>query len=229
MAALRAGPTSGTTIKPPLGIGSLGIETKDGTEKVAWGDSVDFAGDPVSGLNQVGFSWFQTGEDYDRFAANAPNITLEINPSVANKDYTSMVYVPAAPASRQAEQWINDDADTNPGGTSGWYFTNGSVAAATLAARVAGSTSAPSTEARTRSSPTMTAVPPPRSAPSPSRRARTTSTRAPSTPCGSTAPRSTSSRSELRRSPRRSNGSGIGMGTGRPSGRPVLFQFTRSL
>ena len=91
---------------------------------------MDFAGDPVSGLNQVGFSYFVTGEDLGRYAGNTPNITLEINPSVAGKDYTSMIYVPANPAPTQ-QAWVADDADANPGGTSGWWFSNGSVSSAT--------------------------------------------------------------------------------------------------
>ncbi|MFN8112364.1 MAG: hypothetical protein U0R51_04105 [Solirubrobacterales bacterium] len=131
--ALRAGPSFGTNAgeKPPLGVGSLGLETADGTEKVAFGNQVDFAGDPVSGLDQVGFSYFVTGEDLGRYAANAPNITLEIDPSVASKNYTSMVYVPPAPANA-AQQWVNVDADADAGGgSSGWWFSNGAVAAAT--------------------------------------------------------------------------------------------------
>ena len=131
--ALRAGPVFGAAAdqKPPLGVGSLGLETADGTEKVAFGNQVDFAGDAVSGLDQVGFSYFVTGEDLGRYAANAPNITLEIDPSVAGKNYTSMVYVPPAPPNA-AQQWVDVDADADAGGgASGWWFTNGSVAAAT--------------------------------------------------------------------------------------------------
>lgn len=132
VATLAGGPYFGTTAAdgPPLGVGSLHIETADGTEKAAFGNQVDFAGDPVSGLTQLGFSYTQTGEDWDRYAGNLPNITLEINPSVGGKDYTSMVYVPASPA-RSAQQWITDDADANPGTTSGWWFSNGTVASAT--------------------------------------------------------------------------------------------------
>ena len=127
VAALRAGPSFGTAAnaKPPIGIGSLGMETANNTEKLAFGNQEDFAGDPVSGLNQVGFSYFVTGEDLGRYAGNTPNITLEIDPSVANKNYTSMVYVPANPPPTTLQEWVNDDADANPGGTSGWWFTNG--------------------------------------------------------------------------------------------------------
>jgi hypothetical protein len=133
VAALRAGPSFGAAAnaKPPLGIGSLGMETADNTEKLAFGNMEDFAGDPVSGLSQIGFSYLVTGEDLGRYAGNTPNITLEINPSVATKDYTSMVYVPANPPATTSQEWVNDDADANPGTTSGWWFSNGLVSGAT--------------------------------------------------------------------------------------------------
>lgn len=138
---LAGGPYFGTAAAdgPPLGVGALHIETASGSEKVAFGNQVDFAGDPVSGLSQMGYSYTQTGEDYDRYAGNLPNISLEINPSVANKDYTSMVYVPPAPATKPEQKWFTTDADADPGGgASGWYFTNGSVAAATLCGQAGG-------------------------------------------------------------------------------------------
>ncbi len=134
VAELRAGPYGAATGQnPPAGVGSLGLVTADNTEKVAWGNQVDFNGNLVSGLNQVGFSYFVTGEDLGRYVGNTPNITLEINPHVAGKTYTSMVYVPPNPTlpAGQGSGWISDDADANAGGTSGWWFTNGSVAAAT--------------------------------------------------------------------------------------------------
>jgi hypothetical protein len=133
VATLAGGPVFGTAAsqKPPLGDGSLHIETASNQEKVSFGNQVDFAGDPVSGLDQVAYSYTQTGEDYDRYSANLPNITLEIDPSVANKNYTSMVYVPPAPT-RSEQQWITTDADADDGsGNSGWYFSNGNVASAT--------------------------------------------------------------------------------------------------
>lgn len=143
--ALRAGPTFGTGAgqKPPLGVGSLGIVTGSNTEKATFGNMVDFLGDPVSGLDQVEYSYFQTGEDWDRSAANVPNVSFEIDPGLTKADgpdldsdpdpvnYSSMVYVAPAPATRQDQQWVNEDADANPGGSNGWYFTNGTTATAT--------------------------------------------------------------------------------------------------
>jgi hypothetical protein len=150
VAALRAGPTFGTAAnqKPPLGIGSLGIEVGPNPEKIDFGNQVDFAGQPVSGLSQVSYSYTQTGEDYDRGPANLPNISLEINPNVGTAHYSSMVYVPPAPT-RAAEQWITTNAGTDPGGTSGWYFTNGATATATLCGQNAGQHFCSLTEAKT--------------------------------------------------------------------------------
>ena len=117
---------------PPFGKGSLGIEVSDnamsgGTpqEKADFGNEVDFAGVPVSGLNQVGFYVFQTGENADRSPGNMPNIQMEISaPPVTG--YSSMVWVPdPAPVTNQWSDYL--DATT----TGYWYFTNGSLATAT--------------------------------------------------------------------------------------------------
>lgn len=130
---LRAGPIFGATAaqQPPLGDGSLGLVVKDGTEKVAFGNQVDFAGDPVSGLDQIAYSYTQTGEDFDRSPGNLPNIQFEINPNTGAIHYSSMVFVPPAVGSKVAEQWITTDADATPPAGSGWYFTNGTLAAST--------------------------------------------------------------------------------------------------
>jgi hypothetical protein len=139
VADLRTGPygtfgVTGTRAHPPFGIGSLGIQVSDDAttvsggpaEKVAYGNEVDFLGDLVSDLTRVGFRVFQPQENADINPRNMPNISLEINPHVAGKTYTSMVWVPdPAPATNQWTGFI--DATT----TGDWYFTNGSVAAAT--------------------------------------------------------------------------------------------------
>jgi hypothetical protein len=144
VATLAGGPNIGTAANqlPPLGVGSLHVETASNLEKVTFGNQVDFAGDPVSGLSQIGFSYFVTGEDLGRYVGNVPNISLEIDPGLTKPDgpdpdslpdpvnYTSMVYVPPNPPGA-AQQWVNDDADANAGGTTGWYFTNGTTATAT--------------------------------------------------------------------------------------------------
>ncbi len=132
IAELRYGPYVPGS-EPPFGRGSLGIEVSDnalsgGTpqEKADFGNEVDFAGIPVAALTAVGFYVFQTGEDAAAGTRNMPNIQIEIDPNVAGKTYTSMVWVPdEAPVTDQWSDYI--DATT----TGNWYFTNGSVAATT--------------------------------------------------------------------------------------------------
>lgn len=68
VADLRSGPfgsigVSGPTASPPHGDGSLGIEVNDVSgkvEKAAFGNEVDFFGDEVLDIDDVGFSVFQT-------------------------------------------------------------------------------------------------------------------------------------------------------------------------
>ena len=138
VADLRAGPygsygVTGAAAAPPSGIGSLGIQVSDNatsqspaSEKVSFGNEVDFYGNPVSGLSQVGFHVFQTVENVIIGSRNMPNITLEINPNVASVNYTGMVWVPdPSPAPDRWSSFI--DAAT----TGDWYFTNSAVATAT--------------------------------------------------------------------------------------------------
>ena len=112
VADLRAGPYgsfafTGRSAQPPSGVGSLGIQVSDNAtsgspaaEKVAFGNEVDFLGNPVSGLSDVGFRVFQTSENAAINPRNMPNITLEINPRVVGAgSYTSMVWVPMRPRS----------------------------------------------------------------------------------------------------------------------------------
>jgi hypothetical protein len=131
-AELRDGPyvnpTTGNTApgvgtQPPFGKGSLGIAVGGNPEKVAFGNEVDFYGDPVSDLTAVGYRVFQTGEDQDFSLANLPNITLEINPNVTGTDgYTSMVWVPGALTPADKNHWTGYiDATMN----GAWYFTGG--------------------------------------------------------------------------------------------------------
>ena len=80
----------GSPARPPYGDGSLGIEVADRStslsppsEKAAFGNEVDFYGDPVLGLNRVGLHVFQTGENVSYGGReNLPNITFEINPNL---------------------------------------------------------------------------------------------------------------------------------------------------
>lgn len=133
---LRNGPygsfgVTGSAAAPPFGRGSLGIEVADNattrvppSEKVDFGNEVDFFGDPVLGIHEIGFHVFQTGENVGYGGPrNMPNIRMEIDanltmPLCAADNYTTMVWVPdASPAINRWSGYI--DATT----TGNWYFT----------------------------------------------------------------------------------------------------------
>lgn len=136
VAELRNGPFGsfgvlGPEGRPPYGRGSLGIEVSGSTaavpalnEKVDFGNEVDFFSKPVSGLTEVGFHVFQTGENvtYGGGAPNMPNIRFEIDPNLAAPNaginYSTLVWVPdAAPVTNR---WT-DYLDATKTGT--WYLT----------------------------------------------------------------------------------------------------------
>jgi len=135
VAELRNGPyVSGVPAafaKPPFGRGSLGIEVADNStmlgtpsEKVDFGNEVDFLGNRILKLRQVGFHVFQTGENISYGGpTNMPNIRFEIDPnrpSLPNDNYSTLVWVP--PAVPTANQW-SPYLDTTTTGT--WYLTGG--------------------------------------------------------------------------------------------------------
>jgi hypothetical protein len=133
VAQLRDGPfgsfgVRGPSARPPYGQGSLGIEVADNStsltppsEKVDFGNEVDFRGDRVLRLNQVGFHVFQTGENVGYGGAgNLPNIRFEIDPDIGNDQYSTLVWVPdASPVTNRWSRYIN--ATT----TGYWYLTGG--------------------------------------------------------------------------------------------------------
>jgi hypothetical protein len=132
VADLRSGPYGSFGLAPeaqapPYGIGSLGIAVADnalsgGTpqEKASFGNEVDFFGNLVADLTEVGFHVFQTGENAAISARNMPNITLEIDPNLESSpsNYSSLVFVPdAAPVTNQWSDYI----DATESGD--WYLT----------------------------------------------------------------------------------------------------------
>ncbi|MGW0798029.1 hypothetical protein [Streptomyces sp. NPDC002692] len=134
VAALRNGPfgsfgVTGRSARPPYGTGSLGIEVANNStsltppsEKVDFGNEVDFYRNPVLGLNQVGFHVFQTGENTSHGGpGNMPNIRFEINPNLtaaATTTYSSLVWSP--PASPVTDRW-SPYLDATTSGT--WFLT----------------------------------------------------------------------------------------------------------
>ncbi|MFB6978133.1 hypothetical protein [Streptomyces scopuliridis] len=134
VAALRNGPfgsfgVKGPSARPPYGRGSLGIEVADKStsltppsEQVEFGNEVDFYGDRVLALKQVGFHVFQTGENVSYGGpGNMPNIKFEINPNLTAAPattYSSMVWNPAP--SPVTDRW-SGYLDATRTGT--WYLT----------------------------------------------------------------------------------------------------------
>lgn len=148
VAHLRSGPYGGFGVEfidpflaaPPFGIGSVGINVSDvatsgspPSEKVAFGNEVDFFGDDPTAYEQVGFHVFQTGENVAKSPRNLPNIQFEIDPNVGGAsvgvNYTSLVYVPDAVTMIGGSNWSGYIDATAPGDD--WYFTNGNLATQT--------------------------------------------------------------------------------------------------
>lgn len=134
VAALRTGPfgsfgVTGPASRPPFGQGSLGIEVANNStnlnppsEKVDFGNEIDFLGQRVSNLTRLGFHVFQTDENVSYGGpTNMPNIRFEIDPNLAaqpSNTYSSLVWVPAA--SPVTNRW-SPFLDATQTGT--WYLT----------------------------------------------------------------------------------------------------------
>lgn len=97
----------------PLGDGALNLHTASATDKVAFGNAVDFGGQNVTALGTVGFSVYTTGEN-NALGNNMPSIIFEIDPNLTTptSNYSSLVYVPANGA---ANEWTTFNATTDPG------------------------------------------------------------------------------------------------------------------
>ncbi len=121
-ADLRSGP-----LTPPVGTGALNLTVKDGTEKIAFGNELDFQGDLVEDLEEVGFRVLTTGENRAKGNGNLPGITFEIDPNRAasTSNYSSLVFLPADAPANQWSGYI--DATT----TGKWGLTGGAFDANT--------------------------------------------------------------------------------------------------
>lgn len=96
-------------------------------EKAEYGSEVEFAGLEIAEITEIGFSVYIA----DSTAGNypMPNIQMEVDPKVAGKTYSSLVYNPGETTPNIFEYV---DATTVPADSSeGWWFSNGTVAAAT--------------------------------------------------------------------------------------------------
>ncbi|MFK0151445.1 hypothetical protein ACIQVK_05090 [Streptomyces sp. NPDC090493] len=135
VAALRTGPfgsfgVTGPAARPPYGRGSLGIEVADNStllkppaEAVHFGNEVDFYGEPVLELREVGFHVFQPGENVGYGGpGNLPNIKFEIDPNLDRNPttYSSMVWNPPPLTTNQLNRW-SPYLDATTTGT--WFLT----------------------------------------------------------------------------------------------------------
>ena len=118
---------------PPLGTGALNIRTGAGTDKAAFGNEVDFGGDPVSGLDTIAFDVYTTGENIDVSPTNLPNIGIEIDsngPPLTPGDYSTFTNVPVAAGPGWSTQDISGGAfflTGNAGTTAGCPLTPGTT------------------------------------------------------------------------------------------------------
>jgi hypothetical protein len=117
IADLRSGPTNA-----PVGSGALQLTIADGDDKVSFGNEVDFQGELVEDLSEVGFHVYNTGENVKAGGAsqNMPGITFEIDPNREDKPavgYSSLVFMPDNSAPNQWSGYI--DATT----TGHWGLT----------------------------------------------------------------------------------------------------------
>lgn len=142
VADLRAGPfgsfgVTDETGEPPFGEGSLGIAVADRatsltppSEKASFGNEVDFFGDEVTDIAEVGFQVFQTGENCGFSGGvcsrpgNMPNITFEVDPNLDTtpSGYSSLVFVPAGVPVGEINRW-SSYIDATLAAEGEWYFT----------------------------------------------------------------------------------------------------------
>ncbi len=127
---LRAGPSAGNDV-PPYGIGSLGIRAAAG-DKSAFGNQVDFIGDPLSAITTVKYSIYTTGENNNQNVDNLPSAAFEIDPtgiaSTSTPNFSTLVFVATNAGSNT---WTLIDAST----ATRWFLTGaaGTTANCTLA------------------------------------------------------------------------------------------------
>lgn len=122
-AYLRSGPTSNfasTLVKPPMGVGSLGLRTASANDKAAFGNEVDFQGVTLANIQTVSFWEYTTGENRNiggtgASAGNLASVAMEINPNKNGRTFSTLNYVaPAIPGNT----WTKITADQKQ-----WYLT----------------------------------------------------------------------------------------------------------
>ncbi len=105
---LVTGPTG-----QPMGTGSLELSTTGAADLAAFGDSLDFAGEPLESITSLSYSSFNTAATTPR-----PGLRMEINPHLADDasvggvfEFTTLTYEPATGATGWVTHAnIQDDA-----------------------------------------------------------------------------------------------------------------------
>ena len=115
-AELRSGP-----FQPPLGNGSLNLTVGSATEKITWGNEMDFVNKPFD-ITAVGFYVFNLGENISK-GHNMPAIAFEIRPHLAafpTATFSTLSWFPG----NTAPGWSNfiDATQTGVWGLSGSEF-----------------------------------------------------------------------------------------------------------
>ncbi len=111
---------------PPMGSGSLHLSVTGTPDRAAFGDSIDFAGVPLSGITGLGYASYNP----DAVPAVRPSLRIEINPHLVNDatfggvfEFSTLTYEPDPGATG----WVthaNIQNDNN------WYLS-GDAATAT--------------------------------------------------------------------------------------------------
>lgn len=117
-AFLRSGPSAAPDVRPPHGIGSLGLRTGSGQDKATFGNQVDFAGNDLSEVNTVKYSVFTTRENTAAGEGNLPNVAVEVDTDSTQEglQYSTLVFVPER---ADANKWTEIDASS----ADRWYYT----------------------------------------------------------------------------------------------------------
>lgn len=116
---LRAGPVSPTTA-PPFGQGSLGISARS-DEVATYGNRVDFHGDPVHGLSQVGLRLYPAAESAG--AASLPEIVITGDPDLNDTHSGSLIFTPRVGLTANA--WSGYFDAMNPENGDWWQTVGG--------------------------------------------------------------------------------------------------------
>ncbi len=137
---LRGGPFAGTTQEPPFGDGSLGLSvegtprvpTANDAEQATFGNEVDFVGDTVASIDELGFHVYTTGENNGRGNPNMPLIKIEIDPNLSStaSGFSTLTFQPSNTTANQWSPYI--DATTAPASAAGnGFFLSGAAGTAT--------------------------------------------------------------------------------------------------